>query len=190
MTVLAGQYVVETAIGPIGIAWTGRGLCRVCLPEGDRAATERRLARLAPADCMTVTNVAALPRWVARLADDIGRYAQGSTVDFSYVPLDLAGIPPFRLAIYRAAFQLGFGETVTYGELAAWAGHEGEARQTGQALGANPLPLVVPCHRILAAGRKIGGFSAPGGTATKQAMLALEGIDLTPPPPAQASFAF
>ncbi len=189
MTAASGRHLVETALGAIGIAWTARGLCRVCLPEIDRPSTARRLARHAPAECIEVNNPAALPGWVARLAEDIRSYANGAAVDFSYVPLDLTGISPFRLAIYRAAFGLRFGETVSYGELAARAGHTGEARQTGQALGANPLPLVVPCHRILEAGRKIGGFSAHGGIDTKQKMLAIEGIDLAPSP-AQTSFDF
>ncbi|TIM33617.1 MAG: MGMT family protein, partial [Mesorhizobium sp.] len=77
---------------------------------------------------------------------------------FSGVPVDLTGVDDFRLAIYDAARKLAFGETTTYGELAKRAGHAGLARETGAALGANPVPLVIPCHRILAAGGKIGGF--------------------------------
>ena len=83
-----------------------------------------------------------------------------------------------------------FGETTTYGELAKLAGHAGLPRETGQALGANPVPLVIPCHRILAAGGKIGGFSAPGGSTTKEKMLALEGVRVGPPPAPQQSFGF
>ena len=97
---------------------------------------------------------------------------------------------PSWLAIYDAARQLGFGETVTYGELAARAGYPGEARDTGQALGQNPVPIVVPCHRILAAGNKICGLSAPGGSATKEKLLNMEGVRVGPPPPAQAAFGF
>jgi methylated-DNA-[protein]-cysteine S-methyltransferase len=95
-----------------------------------------------------------------------------------------------RLAIYDAARKLGYGETTTYGELAKRAGQPGLPRETGAALGANPVPLVIPCHRILAAGGKIGGFSAPGGSATKEKMLAMEGVRVGPPPPAQVSFGF
>ena len=95
---------------------------------------------------------------------DIKAYADGEEIDFSGVPVDLAGVDDFRLAIYDAARKLAFGETTTYGELAKRAGHAGLPRETGQALGANPVPLVIPCHRILAAGGKIGGFSAPGGS--------------------------
>ena len=106
------------------------------------------------------------------------------------MPVDLAGVDDFRLAIYEAARKLGFGETTTYGELAKRAGHAGLPRETGQALGANPVPLIIPCHRILAAGGKIGGFSAPGGSTTKERMLALEGVRVGPPPAPQQSFGF
>ena len=104
--------------------------------------------------------------------------------------VDLDGVDDFRLAIYAAARKLGFGETTTYGELAKRAGRAGLPRETGQALGSNPVPLVIPCHRILAAGGKIGGFSAPGGSTTKERMLALEGVRVGPPPAPQQSFAF
>ncbi|MCX7304520.1 MAG: MGMT family protein, partial [Hyphomicrobiales bacterium] len=117
-------------------------------------------------------------------------YALGEWVDFSSVPLDLAGVDDFRLAIYAAARQLAYGEITTYGELARRSGYAGMPRETGQALGSNPIPLVVPCHRILAAGGRIGGFSAPGGAAAKQRMLALEGVRLSEPPAPQQSFAF
>ena len=106
------------------------------------------------------------------------------------MPVDLSGVDDFRLAIYAAARKLQFGETTTYGELAVRAGHPGLARETGAALGSNPVPLVIPCHRILAAGGKIGGFSAPGGSATKEKMLKLEGVRVGPPAPPQQSFGF
>jgi methylated-DNA-[protein]-cysteine S-methyltransferase len=85
---------------------------------------------------------------------------------------------------------LSFGETTTYGGLAEEAGYKGRAQDTGQALGRNPVPIVVPCHRILAAGNRIGGFSAPGGSAAKERLLEMEGVHVGPPPPAQRSFAF
>ncbi len=100
------------------------------------------------------------------------------------------GVEPFRRAIYAAALKLGHGELVTYGELADRAGFPGMARETGTALGRNPVPLVVPCHRIVAAGGKIGGFSAPGGAVTKQRLLAHERARHASTGSAQASFAF
>lgn len=183
--ITAGHAVLETVIGFMGIAWSERGLIRLCLPERSREAVERRLFRHGGVSSSTDQ-----PQWVVDLIASIKAYAASEDVDFSGVPVDLAGIDDFRLAIYDAARKLGFGETTTYGELARRAGHDGLARETGAALGANPVPLVIPCHRILAAGGKIGGFSAPGGSATKEKMLAMEGVRLGPPRSAQASFGF
>ncbi len=180
-----GSAVFETALGFMGLAWNEKGVTRLFLAEKSREAIERRLSRefgTAPWE--------QAPPWIADLIAAIRAYAAGDEVDFSTVPVDLAGIDAFRLAIYEAARKLGFGETTTYGELARRAGHGGLPRETGAALGANPVPLIIPCHRIVAAGGKIGGFSAPGGSASKERMLALEGVHVGPPPPAQASFGF
>lgn len=185
---VAGQKVFETALGFVGIAWSEAGLTRLCLFQRDRAAVERRLEKLGLAGAAVREDQASA--WVAGLIRDIKAYAEGDEIDFSGVPVDLSGVDDFRLAIYGAARQLAFGETTTYGELAKRAGHAGLPRETGQALGANPVPLVVPCHRILAAGGKIGGFSAPGGSTTKEKMLALEGVRVGPPPAPQQSFGF
>ena len=180
-----GSAVFETALGFMGLAWSEKGVTRLFLAEKSRDAIERRLSRAfgtAPAQ--------RIPPWVEDLVAAIRAYAAGDEVDFSAVPVDLTGVDAFRLAIYDAARKLGFGETTTYGELAKRAGHGGLPRETGAALGANPVPLIIPCHRIVAAGGKIGGFSAPGGSASKERMLTLEGVHLGPPPPAQASFGF
>jgi methylated-DNA-[protein]-cysteine S-methyltransferase len=183
--ITAGHAVLETVIGFMGIAWSEAGLIRLCLPERSRDAVERRLLRHAGVAASTDQ-----PQWVVELIASIKAYAAGEDVDFSGVPVDLAGVDDFRLAIYEAARKLAFGETTTYGELAKRAGHAGLPRETGAALGANPVPLVIPCHRILAAGGKIGGFSAPGGSTTKEKMLAMEGVRVGPPPAAQVSFGF
>ena len=185
MTAPVSYAIVDTAIGPIGVAWSERGICRVALPERDRERMERRFAaRLGDA----VPGEPPAP--VAAAIELIRRYAEGAPVDFSDVPVDLGDADLFRRAIYRAARGLGFGEVTTYGGLADAAGHPGKARETGEALGRNPVPIIVPCHRIHAAGGRIGGFSAPGGSATKEKLLALEGVRLGPPPPAQHSFGF
>jgi len=183
--ITAGHAVLETVIGFMGIAWSETGLIRLCLPERSREAVERRLFRHAGVSTSTDQ-----PQWVVELIASIKAYAAGEDIDFSGVPVDLAGVDDFRLAIYDAARKLSYGETTTYGELAKRAGHGGLPRETGAALGANPVPLVIPCHRILAAGGKIGGFSAPGGSNTKEKMLAMEGVRVGPPPPAQVSFGF
>lgn len=179
---MKNYHIIDTALGPIGIAWSDVGLCRLLLPQRDRDAMERRLASL---DAQPAEPAGA----IAELARRIARYADGEHVEFNDIALDMGEIDDFRAAIYAGALTLKFGVTTTYGELAKMAGHAGLARETGVALGQNPVPLVVPCHRILAAGGKIGGFSAPGGSTTKKKMLALEGVVIDPPP-AQNAFAF
>ncbi|PSJ58258.1 methylated-DNA--[protein]-cysteine S-methyltransferase [Pseudaminobacter soli (ex Li et al. 2025)] len=186
-------HLFETPLGWIGIAWSERGLTRLQLPERDRAATERRLLATLPGSERgepVERRDEELPAKIAETVALLRRYAAGETIDFSSVAVDLGNADDFRLAIYDAARHLGFGETTTYGELANRAGHAGLARETGQALGRNPVPIVVPCHRIVAAGGKIGGFSAPGGSLTKEKLLELEGVRVGPPPPAQGSFGF
>jgi methylated-DNA-[protein]-cysteine S-methyltransferase len=180
-----GYTIVDTAIGPIGVAWSDKGICRVALPERDRQRMQERFAtRLGDAKRSEPQGD------IAAAIELVKRYGDGETVDFSGVPVDLDGVDEFRRAIYDAARGLSFGTTTTYGGLCDAAGHPGMARETGEALGKNPVPLIVPCHRILAAGGKIGGFSAPGGSATKEKLLRLEGVRLGPPPPAQQAFAF
>ena len=146
-----------------------------------RSATARRWNDASPRSS-TAPRPSEPPPAVAAAIELIKRYAEGEEVDFSSVAVDLDGVDQFRRAIYQAARKLDFGETTTYGGLAEAAGHPGKARETGEALGRNPVPLIVPCHRILAAGGKIGGFSAPGGSATKEKLLALEGVQVGPPP--------
>ena len=187
MTSAVGHIVFETELGFMGLAWSETGLTRLSLPQSSREAVERRLLRL---DDIAGPDSASQPPWIAELIVAIRAYARGEAIDFSAVPVDLQGVDDFRLAIYEAARRLAFGETTTYGELASSAGHAGLARETGAALGANPVPLVIPCHRILAAGGKISGFSAPGGSAAKERMLGLECVRVGPPPAAQASFGF
>lgn len=178
----------ETALGWIGIAWTAAGICALQTPDSSREATLKRLRhRLAPRIANETDD---LPHFIRNAARLLQNYAAGEHIELRAIPVDLGNMDAFNLDIYRVARELGFGETVTYGELARRAGHPGLARETGQALGANPVPIIVPCHRIVAAGGKLGGFSAPGGTRTKERFLALEGVHLGPPPAAQAAFSF
>ena len=163
----------DTAIGPCGVGWSPRGIARVQLPEADRGATERRLRNGTGA-----TVPGEPPPEVEDAIDKIRRCLAGETIDFAPVALDLTGIGAFRRKVYEAARRIGWGQTTTYGELARHAGAPGAARAVGQALGRNPVPIVVPCHRILASGGKLGGFSAFGGVAAKERLLALEGVHL------------
>ena len=167
------HHVFDTAIGPCGVAWSERGLVAVQFPEKDVAITERRLIAKSRS-----AGAAAPPAQIASVIADIARYLAGERVDFSAIPVDLGGMDDFRRSLYEALRAVGFGTTTTYGALAKRLGLEGPeaARDVGAAMGQNPVPIVIPCHRVLAAGGKLGGFSAPGGVATKQKLLALEGV--------------
>jgi methylated-DNA-[protein]-cysteine S-methyltransferase len=121
----------------------------------------------------------------------VKRYFEGEETDFFGFTLDLGEQDSFFEQIYAAARRVGWGRTTTYGIIAKELGAGPEAaRDVGQAMARNPVALIIPCHRVLAAGGKVGGFSAPGGSAAKIRMLALEGIHLEPPRPAQQSFGF
>ncbi len=170
------QYCVfETAIGPCGVAWNGRGLTRLQLPEGDRSATEKRLAARSAG-----VRSDDPPPLIARLIDDIRRYALGTNVDFTSAALDLTEIDDVCRSVYGAARALGWGQTSTYGEIARRLGMA-DPRDVGQALSRNPIPIIIPCHRVVASGGKLGGFSAYGGTLTKERLLALEGVGADAP---------
>jgi methylated-DNA-[protein]-cysteine S-methyltransferase len=160
----------DTALGKFGVAWSEAGLWRLQLPERDGARTERRLkTSSASLEASAPTGA------VAEAIAEIRRYLAGEKVEFSSIGLDLAGIDPFHQEVYRAARGVSWGKVTTYGELARLAGAPGEAREVGQALARNPVAIIIPCHRVLAKGLKIGGFSAYGGVLTKRQLLALEG---------------
>jgi methylated-DNA-[protein]-cysteine S-methyltransferase len=165
----------DTAIGRCAAAWTERGLVWVQLPEADEDATRRRLLGKVPGATEEK------PRGDAKRAIDAMRaHLQGQLAPLLDVPFDDAALPAFHRRVYDALRRVRPGETVGYGELAALAGSPGAARAVGQAVGKNPVPIVVPCHRVLAAGGKPGGFSAHGGVDTKRRMLAIEGVTLGP----------
>ena len=161
----------DTAIGQCGIAWSERGLTRLQLPEKDQVAAERRLKSRSPN-----AEPAVPPPEIAQPIQDIQLYLTGSRVDFAPVMLDLDGVNAFNQTIYELLRAIGWGQTTTYGELARRAGSPDAARAVGQAMGSNPIPIIIPCHRVLAAGRRIGGFSAYGGIITKERLLELEGV--------------
>ncbi len=182
----ARYTVFDTAAGPCGLAWTSRGVVRFQLPGQSRAETERLLRRRLPD-----AEAASPPPAIVSVVAAVQRYFAGETVDFSAVPVDLGDQDPFFADIYAALRQIGWGQTTTYGALAKQLGAGPEAaRDVGVAMGRNPVALIIPCHRCLAAGGKLGGFSAPGGSDTKLKMLELEGVHLGPPTSPQASFDF
>jgi methylated-DNA-[protein]-cysteine S-methyltransferase len=175
--------VFETAAGFCAIAWTDAGIARFHLPASTAEAVERSLLRR-----LVDAAPAAPPPEVNAAIEAAQRYFAGEKVDFSNVPLDLHGQHIFFLDIYAAARRIGWGQTTTYGSLAKELGAGPEAaRAVGQAMAKNPVPLIIPCHRVLAAGGKLGGFSAPGGSATKQRMLEMEGRLADAPEPMQGT---
>jgi len=183
-TTVAHQYhVFDTAGGFCAVAWNIIGITRFQLPAENATGTERNLLRRAP-DAGPGTP----PPPVFATVADVKRYFAGEKIDFSGVELDLAGQGEFFMRIYAAARRIGWGQTSTYGTLAKEIGSGPEAaRGVGQAMANNPIPLIIPCHRVMAAGGKVGGFSAPGGAASKIRMLELEGMKFEPAPPAQQS---
>jgi methylated-DNA-[protein]-cysteine S-methyltransferase len=152
-----GFLSFDTPIGRCAIAWSERGIVGVRLP-GRRTKPDH----------------GAPPPEVRRAIERITALLCGEASDLTGVALDMADVPPFHRRVYEAARAIQPGATLTYGELAARIGASGEAREVGQALARNPFALVVPCHRVVAAGGKAGGFSAPGGVATKRRLLAIE----------------
>ena len=164
----------DTALGLCSIAWTSVGIARFQLPEASRGAAERRLQRRGSVPA----NAEDTPTHVASVMADARRYMAGERVDFQAVVLDLSGVGEFYRSLYAVARRVGWGQTATYGDIARQVDSVRAARAVGQAMGRNPVPLIIPCHRVLANGNTIGGFSAYGGAATKERMLALEGIDL------------
>jgi methylated-DNA-[protein]-cysteine S-methyltransferase len=179
-------FIFETAGGFCGIAWNDAGITRFQLPTRSAEATERLLRRR-----MAGAEPGTPPPVVAAAVAAVKRYFAGEETDFSSFDLDLSEQDAFFQRIYAAARRVGWGRTTTYGTLAKELGAGPEAaRDVGEAMATNPVALFIPCHRVLAAGGKVGGFSAPGGSAAKRRMLELEGVRLEPPPPAQRSFGF
>ena len=169
----SGFALFDTAIGWCGIAWGARGVAGVQLPEAGDTETRARILHRFPA-----AGEASPPPEVQGAVDRIVALLGGEVSDLSAIALDMDDVPAFHRRVYEVARTIPPGKTLSYGDLAARLGAPGAARAVGQALGRNPFPIVVPCHRVLAAGGKIGGFSAQGGVVTKRRMLAIEGAQM------------
>lgn len=174
MTVESGYTVFETVAGFAAIGWNAKGIHSFRLPADAAREVERSLLRRVPS-----AEAAVPPPLVQAVIDDARRYFAGERVDFAGAPVDLGMQEPFFERVYAFVRQLGWGETATYGAIARAldAGPE-FARDVGQAMASNPVPLIIPCHRVTAANGKIGGFSAPGGSLSKARMLAIEGVEV------------
>lgn len=160
--------VFETRIGWVGLAARNAGICRLILPKSSRA--EALTGVCAGLDARVVEDDAEL----GGLPEMLASYFDGEKVSFSEVRVDLMGITPFRLRALRECGKIGYGTVFTYGELAARIGSPNACRAVGGAMAANPVPIIVPCHRVLAVGGRLGGYSA--GLDWKRKLLALEGV--------------
>jgi methylated-DNA-[protein]-cysteine S-methyltransferase len=172
-----GFAVFDTAIGSCGIAWGERGIVAVQLPMSSEDKTRGRIQQR-----FSEIKQAVPPEAVQGAIEAIVELLNGKPIDLSGVVLDLEGVPEFDRGVYAIARTIPPGKTLTYGDIAKRLGGVELSRDVGQALGHNPCPVVVPCHRVLAAGGKPGGFSANGGVVTKLRMLAIEGavVNYTP----------
>jgi len=173
----AAWTTFSTSAGTCGVSWNAQGITSFYLPEASGKRMEGRLKK------MTHNSRAssAPPAWVKDLIKKVRAHLKGHAQDFTSMPLHFDGVSGFLLSVYRAVQKIPSGTVVTYGELAARVGNPNAARAIGGALGKNPIPLIVPCHRVIASSGKLGGFSAPGGVETKAALLELEGVILTRP---------
>jgi methylated-DNA-[protein]-cysteine S-methyltransferase len=171
-----GFALFDTAIGCCGIVWSGRGVAGVQLPERSENATRNRVLRRFPA-----AQGAAPPAAVQRVIDDIVALLKGEPRALGDATLDLQGVADFNRRVYEVARTIGAGATLTYGEIAERLGDRTLARDVAAALSQNPCPIIVPCHRVMAAGGKTGGFSAPGGVRTKLRLLSIEGAQPVEP---------
>jgi methylated-DNA-[protein]-cysteine S-methyltransferase len=167
----------STAIGECALAWSDAGLTGVWLPETAAGALRRKLSRRLP----DAREEAPSPE-VAAVIDALGRALAGAPVDLREVRLDLARTDAFQRRVYAVARAIAPGRVLSYAAVAERVGGAASPRAVGQALGANPFPIVVPCHRVVAASGRLGGFSAPGGTALKRRLLAIENARPEGPP--------
>lgn len=169
--------VFGTTLGTYGLVWDGAGaIVGSTLPHGGADQARRAIERWYPGAVMTEP-----PPHVADAAIDVELLLERGDADLTAVRLNMAAVPDFDRRVYEVVRAIPPGQTLTYGEVATRLGSPGSAQAVGQALGRNPFPPIVPCHRVLAAGRKIGGFSARGGPQTKLRMLATEGVHLEQP---------
>lgn len=166
--------IFETALGPGGIAWGDFGIVGIQLPEPSVAKSRARLKRR-----FRDASEAEPPGDITEAIEAMQALLRGEPSDLSAVRLDMRRVPEFAQQVYAFARGVPAGETVTYGDIAKGLGDPLLARDVGQALARNPFPIVVPCHRVLAAGGKLGGFSAAGGVDTKQRLLAIERADVS-----------
>lgn len=170
---ILGRHKFATAVGTCEIEWTAAGISRFRLPDASRASGSPNA---------TDINLHDLPLHIAEAVTLAKASLSGTRTDLSGVKLDLGYAPPFNRRVYELVLKIPYGKTMTYGEVANEVGAPGGAQAVGRAMAENKIPLIVPCHRVLAAGGRMHGFSAPGGVASKRKLLEIEGA-IEPEPP-------
>jgi methylated-DNA-[protein]-cysteine S-methyltransferase len=169
--------IFDTALGPAAIAWNEAGVRGMAMPGPGEAVQRAYVARRHPQ-----AEEAVPPAEIDRAIADVRTLLDTGRADLTGVPLDLSDTPELHQAVYEIARAIPPGETLTYGDIARRLGDVALSQQVGQALGRNPIPIIVPCHRILAANGGTGGFSAPGGVDTKLKLLTIERARTTDAP--------
>jgi methylated-DNA-[protein]-cysteine S-methyltransferase len=166
----------SSALGLCGLSWNVKGITSFQLSGASGQLIKKRLMNITG----NVTASSTPPDWIKKLVQKVKEHLKGNVQDFSSVPLNFGGASEFQIAVYRAARKVPSGTVVTYGELAALIGKPKASRAVGSALGKNPIPLIVPCHRVITSSGKVGGFSAFGGVQMKVALLCSEGVIMEP----------
>jgi len=202
------MLIFPTQLGWIGLVCSGQSVQRLTLGHPDAASAAANLGRktiglekiqrtypvvLARVGERKFGNQTekkpdSVSRWQANLIDRLWAYSAGQMVDFRDVAVDPGPTTPFQARIYALCRQIPYGSTITYGQLAQLAGSPRAGRAVGQALARNPIPILIPCHRVVGIGGKLVGFTAPGGLAMKQRLLQLEAAASPPPQPPLESF--
>ncbi len=170
----SGAVLFESAVGRCGVGWRENRIISVVLPEASDAVTLRRAASDGVADGSSLRP----PLFVQRGIDAMVALLAGERRRLDDVLVDFDGVPEFDRAAYEVARSIPPGEVMTYGAVAKRLGQPGAAQAVGGAMGRNPVPIIVPCHRVIAADGQLGGFSANGGTVTKRHLLDIEGAPI------------
>jgi len=176
--------ITATTLGAFGVAWTDRGIARTWLHDRTIERTGAAIRAAYPDAIETPP-----PAPIEAVLRDVARLLEGQRIDLGAAQLDIRGIPDFHRRVYEVARTVPAGGTITYGAIAKAMGEEPmQAREVGVALSQNPFAPIVPCHRVVAAGGQLGGYSAPGGASTKRRLLEIEGAAIVAAPAQQVLF--
>jgi methylated-DNA-[protein]-cysteine S-methyltransferase len=167
-------FVFPSKLGWMGMLVAGATVRRLSFGNATAAAAMTAVTDDMPSCVPASVGDASLDGRIAELVERIQAYAAGAPDNFRDVSIDLGSVSEFRQRVLNKCRQIPYGATITYTQLAARAGYPGAARAVGNCMAGNRVPLLIPCHRVVASGGRLGGYSAPGGVRTKRRLLALE----------------